>query len=133
MDDVSFGAQMTSRSIPYRVVIKWVSPLAALALLACILPAAASATFGLKKNGTKVVIAGAGGSTLPQAGWHPGSIQIEFNLKTVPNPVPGEDHNLPISDESPLRNATVEAPPGLTGDPTAVPRCSLADLIYDGT
>ena len=132
MGDVSCEAQM-NRAKPHRAAFRWAIILAAVALIACMLPAAASATFGLKKNGTKVVIAGDGGTTFTQAGGHPGSVQIEFNLKTVPNPVPGEEHGLPISDESPLRNATVEAPPGLAGDPTAVPRCSLADLIYDGT
>jgi hypothetical protein len=122
-----------NRSFSSRSASRWGVILVALIVLACVLPSSASATFGLKKNGAKVTIAGPGGTNFSQAGGHPGSIQIEFNLKTVPNPVPGEEHGLPISDESPLRNATVEAPPGLTGDPTAVPRCALADLIYDGT
>jgi hypothetical protein len=111
---------------------RWTVALA-IATLVCILPSGASASFGLKKGGVKVVIAGEGGATITQAGSHPGSVEIEFNLKTVPNPVPGPEHGLPISDESPLRNATVEVPPGLVGDPTAVPRCTLAELIYDGT
>lgn len=104
----------------------------ALAILVCALPATSSASFGLKKGGVKVVITGEGGSTFTQAGGHPGAVSPEFQLKTVPNPVPGEEHGLPISDESPLRNATVEAPPGLVGDPTAVPRCTLAELISEG-
>lgn len=78
------------------------------------------------------MIAGELEQPFTQAGGHPGSVSIEFNLNTVPSPVP-EELGLPISAESPLRNATVEAPPGLTGDPTAVPRCTLADLVSDGT
>lgn len=127
------GTKKMSRPRPNRPAVRWALALVALAVLACALPSAVSAAFGLKKGGTRVVIAGAGGTTFTQAGGHPGSVEIEFNLKTVPNPVPGEEHGLPISDESPLRNATVEAPPGLAGDPTAVPRCTLADLIFDGT
>jgi hypothetical protein len=107
--------------------------LMALTVLVCALPASASASFGLKKGGVKVVIAGPGDATFTQAGGHPASIFTEFNLKTVPNPVPDENFGLPISDESPLRNATVEVPAGLLGDPTAAPRCSLAELVADGT
>jgi len=107
--------------------------LAMIAALTCVLPATSSASFGLKKNGSKVVISGEGETPFTQAGGHPGSLSTEFNLRTVQNPIPGDEFGLPISSESPLRNATVGAPPGLVGDPTAVPSCSLADLIADGT
>jgi len=97
------------------------------------MPAGSYASFGLKKGGVKVVIAGAGGTTFTQAGGHPDGVVTEINLKTVPNPIHDENFGLPISDESPLRNATVEVPPGFLGDPTAVPRCTLAELVADGT
>jgi hypothetical protein len=106
--------------------------LAALALLACILPATSLGAFGLKKGSVRSVIAGEGTAAFTQAGGHPGALANSFALKTVINSAPGDEHNLPISSESPLRNATVSAPPGLVGDPTAVPRCTLAELVADG-
>jgi hypothetical protein len=105
----------------------------ALLALVCLLPSAASATFGLKKGGVKVIVEGTRGSTFSQAGGHPGSLVTEVNLKTVPNPIHDANFGLPISDESPLRNVNAEVPPGYVGDPTAVPKCTLAELVAEGT
>jgi len=106
------------------------APACALALLFALLGAqSASAAFGLKAGSVDATVHNESGEFEPQAGAHPFSITTKFALKTVPNPVPGQNFGLPVSSEAQLRNVRVEAPPGLIGNPTATPRCSLDEFM----
>jgi hypothetical protein len=63
----------------------------------------------------------ADGSTDTQAGSHPFSFTVGFGMNTNPDgSVSG----------APLRNVTVELPPGIVGDPHAVPQCTRQQ--FDG-
>jgi len=114
----------------------------ALALLCALLAAPLAAAdppldpgaFGLEPGSFDADIFDQNGDFEAQAGAHPFGVSTEFALKTIPNPIPGDDEGLPIAAGAPLRNVTVEAPPGLAGDPTATPRCTLAEFLisFDG-
>src|SRR5690349_7943178 len=93
---------------------------------------AASASFGLEPGSVDGTVYGEGGEFYAQAAGHPASVTTKFKLNSVLDSEPGEDFGLPIADEANLRNVTVEAPPGLIGNPTASPRCALADFIGEG-
>jgi hypothetical protein len=89
--------------------------------------------FGFKAGSVDVTASNEEGSFEPQAGAHPFSVSTEFALKTVPNPIHGgwggDDFGLPVSSEAELRNVKVEAPPGLIGNPTATPRCTMTEFM----
>jgi len=120
---------MTSKEIKTMTRIKF-GLAYALALLCALLGASsASAAFGLSPGSVDATVLDQSGHFSPQAGAHPFSATTEFHLNTVPDPRPGESFGLPISDEAPLRNVIVEAPPGLVADPTATPKCTQADFF----
>jgi hypothetical protein len=62
------------------------------------------------------------GSATTQAGSHPYQITAGFDVNTVERP------NGEIVPEESTKGIKVELPPGLIGDPTALPKCSLEDL-----
>jgi hypothetical protein len=101
-------------------------------LLGAIGASSASAAFGLVPGSVDGTVLDESGEPFTQAGGHPYSATTEFKLNTVPNPEPGEEEGLPISDEAPLRHVKVEAPPGLIGDPSATPKCLVADFLAEG-
>jgi hypothetical protein len=105
--------------------------LATTLVLVCALAGAssASAAFGLKPGSVDATVLGEDGHSYTQAGGHPYSVTTEFRLNTFPNPQPGEEEGLPISEEAPLRRVSVEAPPGLVADPSATPKCTLAEFL----
>jgi len=111
------------------------SALAAAAILSALAAASpASASFGLKQGSVDATVLDQEGHFLPQAGVHPFEVTTKFKLNTHSNPnhgggVNGDEFGLPISDQAPLRNVLVEAPPGLIGNPTATPRCTLAEFL----
>jgi hypothetical protein len=102
-------------------------------LCAAIAAAPASAAFGLKPGSVNASVLDDSGNTYTQAGGHPFSVTTEFKLNSIPDPnEAGGTFGLPISDEAPLRNVKVEAPQGFVADPTATPRCTLADVLAEG-
>ena len=95
------------------------SCLGLLAILAALLvPAGAQADFGL--HGLSATALQANGLPDLQAGSHP----FEYKLGFTMNPALG---GLP---EGTLRDVIVDLPPGMVGDPLAVPRCDTA--VFEG-
>jgi len=84
----------------------------ALALLAA---APAHADFGFKD--VQLAFEGPGGSPLTQAGAHPEAMTVSLEFNRTNDPIRGE---IP---EQALRDLVAELPPGLVGDPRAVPSC----------
>ena len=60
-----------------------------------------------------------------QAGSHPYSLTVAFFLNNENNEVIGETINKPVGE---MRDVVVNVPPGLVGDPQAVPRCTRAQF-----
>src|SRR6478609_4396267 len=93
--------------------------LAAVALLAAARPA--EAAFGIESFEAKV--AAADGSEETQAGARPFQDTVHFELnKTAP-----DSENMRWADGN-FRKAIVSLPPGLVGDPNAVPTCARPEL-----
>lgn len=89
----------------------------------------AAASFGLVPDSVDATVFDETGSFAPQAAAHPFGVETQFTIKSVPDPsFPG--HEAP--DGSNLRQVTVEAPPGLIGNPTAIPRCDLTLFLEAG-
>jgi hypothetical protein len=120
---------MRSKETKTMTQIKIALASALVALCALIGAASASASFGLVPGSVDAHVTDEGGSFYPNAGGHPAAVTTEFTLNSIPNPEPGEEFGLPISDEANLKSVKAEAPPGLIGNPTAAPKCTLADLI----
>lgn len=97
------------------------------ALLATALPTSASAAFGLLpgSEGFSVSAREEDGSIDHQAGSHPYRLTTTINLNLAAGS-PGEP-GVPFSDGD-LRELRLDLPPGLIENPTAVPRCSLAQF-----
>ena len=92
----------------------------------------ASASFGLEPGSVDSTASDSEGNFFSQAAGHPDTVTTKFTLNTIPDPAhstPFDEFGLPVSDEAPLRKVTVEAPPGLIGNPTAIPRCTLAEFL----
>jgi hypothetical protein len=96
-------------------------------LLAAMLPAGASASFGLRPGfeGFSVSAREEGGGVDRQAGSHPYRLTVTMNLNLGPES-PGEP-GVPFSDGD-LRDLRLDLPAGLIENPAAVPRCSLAEF-----
>jgi hypothetical protein len=81
---------------------------------------------GLKADAT--------GTPLTQAGGHPYALTTAFGLNTMTNPqlvATTPEYNQFTGDlfpAEPLKDAVVDLPPGVIGDPSSVTQCSLADL-----
>jgi hypothetical protein len=92
----------------------------------------ASASFGLKEGSVDAPVHDEAGHTYVQAGGHPATVTTEFKLK--PEVLLNEEGATEyFAEEAPLRNVTVEAPPGLIGNPTVTPRCNLAEFLAPAT
>jgi hypothetical protein len=90
----------------------------ALALLACLAPAGAQAAFGV--NSLEVSALNSDGSPDLQAGSHPYEYKLSFKLNAD-----GEDN-----PEGRIRDLFVDLPPGVVGNPQAVPQCPMA--LFEG-
>ncbi|HYJ22675.1 MAG TPA: hypothetical protein VEW07_11715 [Solirubrobacterales bacterium] len=90
-------------------------------LLAISAAVPASAAFGLKN--LDVTFAGPPGMPPMGAGTHPLAMTTNLDFNTVIDPEKGE---IPIDA---AKDLTIELPPGMVGDPTAVPRCSAASFL----
>ncbi|MGC1852639.1 MAG: hypothetical protein WA687_09400 [Solirubrobacterales bacterium] len=65
---------------------------------------------------------------LTQAGAHPFAVTTYFGVNFSPGGNPWEEFVSALPDER-LRDLIIEQPAGLTGDATAVPRCSTTEFI----
>ncbi len=81
----------------------------------------APVAFGFTK--TEAWFSNANGTLDTQAGSHPYSFSYLFDLNTEPDPEEPEAAFQPGGGQE-LRNAVVNLPPGLVGNPTAVPQCT---------
>ncbi|HEX6664980.1 MAG TPA: hypothetical protein VF081_00115 [Solirubrobacterales bacterium] len=94
--------------------------LLALALLAgLVLAPVARADFGILPGSLKASALNRDGTTTTQAGAHPYAFNLQFKLKTDGS---GQ------SEGGEMRNVITELPPGLIGNPFAVPRCSRQEF-----
>jgi len=98
--------------------------------LGCLLAAAfaappASADFGLKN--LDFTFTGADGSPAMQAGSHPFQTTLNLDVNTEPGPKGAE------VPSGALKDLSIELPPGLVGDPTAMPRCPLTTFFEMST
>ncbi len=89
--------------------------LAALALLAASAPASAEAGFGLIPGSLATEPTNSDGSPELRASSHPYDYTVRFGLKTDAG---GN------TEGGAMRDAVIELPPGLIGNPLAVPRCT---------
>jgi hypothetical protein len=99
----------------------------ALALLGTSLPFKASAAFGLLpgSEGFAATATEENGSVDHQAGSHPYQLTTTINLNLAAES-PGEP-GVPFSDGD-LRELRLDLPPGLIENPSALPRCSIAQF-----
>jgi hypothetical protein len=89
----------------------------ALSLIALLLPAAdAGATITIPPGSVTMATYGADGQPEARAGAHPDRLVQSFAIVQAPGP------------EEDVKNVTIELPPGLSGDPSAVPFCPRQDL-----
>lgn len=88
--------------------------------IALVAPVTAQAVFGL--HGFDVTFTNKDGSVATQAGSHPFAMTTSFALNSSVNEA---SETVPDGE---LKDMTTEQIVGLVGDPTAVPRCSAADL-----
>ncbi|HUC07939.1 MAG TPA: hypothetical protein VMR96_07590, partial [Solirubrobacterales bacterium] len=80
-----------------------------------VMPSAAQADFGLIPGKTTVIAQNRDGTIVTQAGTHPYSYTVHFELKTDGS---GQ------SEGGEMRDVLSDLPPGLFGNPNAVPSCS---------
>jgi hypothetical protein len=71
---------------------------------------------------------GRGGEAFTRAGGHPYDFttSVDFNTHTDPDPYYGD-----VTPVEPTRDAYLDLPPGLIGNPTAVGECTLSQLTGD--
>ena len=93
----------------------------AAAILALAAPAAARADFGIAPGSTSMSSENRNGTTNSQAGSHPYAFNIHFALKT---------DSSGVSEGGEMRDIAFDLPPGLLGNPQAVPRCPR--LSFEG-
>src|SRR5215208_1744641 len=91
---------------------------AAALLVALLAPAAAQAGFGIQSGSFSATATEFDGTPDFQAGSHPYQYTVHFEMNRD-----SENHV-----EGTLRELYVELPPGLVGNPLALPRCNRADF-----
>ncbi|MGE5527103.1 MAG: hypothetical protein ACM3Q9_00380 [Methanosarcina sp.] len=105
--------------------------------IAAVAAGPAQASFGVVPGSFRAEVIDPSGNPVaaPQAGSHPFDYRVAFAMNTKPNPFPegGEFANgpEPIPDGS-LKTVRVELPPGLTGRPDGIARCSTVDFTPVG-
>ncbi len=92
--------------------------------LAALTPAGAMASFGI--SGFDGSITNQDGSPDTQAGSHPYAYTTHIAFNTLLN------HSGEKAPDGNVKDLRVEAPAGLVGDPTAVPKCSDTQLLKPG-
>lgn len=96
------------------------------ALLA--LAAPAQADFGIEPGSYRSVLLNSAGTaeSESQAGAHPFDQNVEFSFNTKHYSYPGNQGGPDPDDQ--VKTTVVELPPGLIGNPQAVPQCALKDF-----
>jgi hypothetical protein len=89
-------------------------------------PLAAAETFGLKE--VQAAFEEEGGAAATQAGGHPFQLATGFGLATEEISVGDEVEDAEVPAGA-IKDLRVQLPVGMTGDPTAIPRCSASDFI----
>jgi hypothetical protein len=79
-----------------------------------IAPAAAQADFGIESGSATIEALESDGSPATQAGSHPYALTLHFKLNTEPSGA---------TEGGQMRDFRIKLPPGLIGNPTAVPVC----------
>ena len=90
--------------------------------LAFLAPAAAQADFGIEPGSFSAVATNKDGTRDFQAGSHPFKYTVKFTMNHTDGPFG------PIP-EGILRKLSVELPPGLVGNPEALPKCPSANFV----
>ena len=92
----------------------------------------AQADFGLGPDGFESSLLDSAGTEVnpSQAGAHPGSQQVRFTLNTVAHNYPG--YGTEPDPDGQIKNVIAELPPGLVGNPQAVPSCEQKDFPPNG-
>jgi hypothetical protein len=88
-------------------------------VLALTLPAAANADFGVEPGSLRVEARNSDGSADVRAGTHPYEFVVHFALNTEASG---------LTEGGEMRDAIVDLPPGLIGNPSAIPSCPRQDL-----
>jgi hypothetical protein len=94
----------------------------ALLTLAFLIPAAAQADFGIESGSFSGIATNKDGTRDFQAGSHPYKYTVKFTMNHTDGPFG------PIP-EGILRKLNVELPPGLVGNPEALPKCPSANFV----
>ncbi len=94
-------------------------------VLAALAPAGADAGFGIKSFDGLTL--NRDGSVATQAGLHPYEMQASLYMNTVTN-----QSGDPLAPDGNFKDIQVDAPAGLTGDPSAVPTCTDKQLLKTG-
>lgn len=99
----------------------------AVALAAALIAPAGAQAFGFEPGaeGFNARPLAEGGSPATQAGSHPTELRVEVNLSPAPD---SPDQPGVTFSEGDLRDFSLELPPGLIENPTALDRCSQADF-----
>ena len=98
------------------------------ALLACLPSAPAQADFGLSEMG--VSFTDEGGAPETRAGAHPFAVTTSFEVNTTLSPTKKDEKGNPVAVvDGALRDLDIHTPPGLAGNPTAMPRCATLDFL----
>ena len=115
--------------LAFRLVLLAAAAVLSAALFGSSVSAASAAGFGVLPGaaGFDVTTTNADGSPDLQAGSHPFDFTTNINFKTVEN-----SNGLIVPAEDP-RNVVVDLPPGLLGNPTAVPQCTLEQFTHEST
>jgi hypothetical protein len=118
-------SQGTNKSRP----ALFLATLVATLLCGFIAASGASAAFGIEDGSFQSTIHDQNGDPYTQAGGHPFGATVKFKVNSIPDPNPGENNGLPISEEAPVRNVNVELTPGLLGSTKAVPVCAQSKFL----
>ncbi|HVQ58561.1 MAG TPA: hypothetical protein VMS60_06595 [Solirubrobacterales bacterium] len=83
-------------------------------LLVFVVPSVAQADFGIEPGSTSIAALNSDGTLTTQAGFHPYALTVHFALNTDENG---------ITEGGEMRDTLSDLPPGLIGNPQAVPSC----------
>jgi len=93
--------------------------IASVLAVALLVPGTAQADFGIVPGSVEIKAQNQDGTPANQASSHPYSLTVDFDLNTD-----GDGHG----EGGEMRDAIVQLPPGLVGNPLAVPRCPHSEF-----